>query len=72
MYDYYFWGFNVYIIVDFLKRGVLTLVGEVRLYRNDRCYYYHYFCVMSFHLNSKAQKSETRMATSVQKQDPNA
>ena len=35
-------GFIVYIIVDFVKRGVLTLVGEVRRYRNDR-YYYHYY-----------------------------
>ena len=72
MFDYYFWGFNVYITVDLVKHGVLTHVGEVRRYRNDRCYYYHYFGVMSFHLNSKAQKSEARMTTSVQKQDPNA
>ena len=39
-YDYiteYFLGFNAYIIVDLVKRGVLTLVGEIRRYRNDRC-----------------------------------
>ena len=27
-------------MVDLIKRGVLTLVGEVRRYRNNRCYYY--------------------------------
>ena len=27
---------NVYIIVDLVKRDVLTLVGEIRRYRNDR------------------------------------
>ena len=32
--------FNVYIIVDLVKRGVLSLVGEIRSYRNNR-YYYH-------------------------------
>ena len=29
-------GFNVYIIVDFVKRGVLTFVGEIQRYKNDR------------------------------------
>ena len=32
-------GFNVYIIVDLMKRGVLTFVGEIQHYRNDRCCY---------------------------------
>ena len=31
-----FIGFNVYTFVDLVKRGVLTLVGETRRYRNDR------------------------------------
>ena len=36
------WGFNVYVFVGLIKRGVLTLVGEIGLwrYRNDRYYYY--------------------------------
>ena len=33
----------VYIIVDPVKHGVLTLIGGIQHYRNDR-YYYHY-CV---------------------------
>ena len=35
---------NVYILVDLVIRGVLTLVGEIERYRNDRCgyYYVHY------------------------------
>ena len=32
--------FNVYIIADFVKCGVLTLVGEIRHCRNDRYSYY--------------------------------
>ena len=32
--------FNVSVIVDLVKRGEVTLVGEIRCYRNDR-YYYH-------------------------------
>lgn len=32
-------GFNVCIIVDFVKRGVFIFVGELQRYRNDRyCY----------------------------------
>jgi len=31
-----FRGFNVYIIVDFVKCGVQTLISEIRRYRNDR------------------------------------
>ena len=30
--------FNVYIIPDLVKRGMLTLVGETRRYRNDPYY----------------------------------
>ena len=37
---YNFWGFDVNIIVDLVKRGVLILVSEIRRYRNDRYYYY--------------------------------
>ena len=37
----YFLGFNVYIIVDLVKCGVLTLVGEIWCYRNDLYYYYY-------------------------------
>jgi len=29
-----------YIFVDLVNRGVQTLVHEIRLYRNGRCYYY--------------------------------
>ena len=36
-----FSGFNVCIIVDLVKRGVLTLVGEIRRYRSDRYYCGH-------------------------------
>ena len=35
---YYLYSFSAYIFVDLVKRGVLTLVGEIRRYRND-CYY---------------------------------
>ena len=31
----HFWDFNVYIIVDLVKRGVFTFVGAIRCYRND-------------------------------------
>ena len=34
-------GFNVHVIVDLVKRGVLTLLGDIRRYRNDRYYYYY-------------------------------
>ena len=30
----------MYIIVDFVKRSVLTIVDEIWRYRNDRYYYY--------------------------------
>ena len=40
------WGYNVHITVDLVKRGVLTLVGEIRRYRNDRYYYYYYFMLV--------------------------
>ena len=33
------YDYNLYIIVDLVNHGVLTLVGEIRRYRND-CYYY--------------------------------
>ena len=33
----------MHICVDFVKRVVLTHVGEIRLYRNDRYYYYCYY-----------------------------
>ena len=39
---YNFLGFNVHIIIDLVKRGVLTLVSEIRRYRNDYYYYYYY------------------------------
>ena len=29
--------------LDLLKRSVLTLVGEIWRYKNDRCYYYYYY-----------------------------
>ena len=41
-YDYIIiWGFNVYIIIDLVERRVLTLVGEIWRYRNDRYRYYY-------------------------------
>ena len=30
----------VYIFLDLVKRAVLTSVGELWRYKNDRCYYY--------------------------------
>ena len=45
---YYFSGFNVYIIVGLVKRGVFTLVGEILRYRNDRYYYYYYLLYSLF------------------------
>ena len=33
--------FYEHVFVDLVTRGVLTLVGEIRRYRNDR--YYHYY-----------------------------
>ena len=36
---YYFWGFNVYIIVDLVKCCVLTPVSEIWCYENDHYYY---------------------------------
>ena len=29
----------MYIFADLVKRGVLTIVGEIRRYRNDCCYH---------------------------------
>ena len=39
-YDYNFLGFNLYIIVDLVKDGVLTLVSEIQHCGNDCDYYY--------------------------------
>ena len=39
-FNYYIRGLNVYVSVDLVKHGVQTLVPEIRLYRNGRCYYY--------------------------------
>ena len=42
--------FNVYIIVDLVKRGVLSPVGEIRRYRNDRSsssFFFFFFCKRS-------------------------
>ena len=33
--------FVVAVVVDLVKRGALTLVGEIQHYRNDRYYYYY-------------------------------
>ena len=39
-YDYvFFLRFYVYIFVGLLKHGVLTLVGVIQCYGNDRYYY---------------------------------
>ena len=38
-------SFNVYIFVDLVKYGVLTLVDEILHYGNDCCYYY-IFCII--------------------------
>ena len=40
LHDYDLCGYNnyIYIIGGLVKRGVLTLVGEIRYYRTDRCY----------------------------------
>ena len=38
--------FNVHILVDLVKRGVLILVGEIRRNRNAR--YYYYFILFYF------------------------
>ena len=43
------WGFNAYIIVDLVKRGVLTLVSEIWRYRNNRCYYYDFIFLAHGH-----------------------
>ena len=40
---YYFRSSYVYSIVDLLKCGVLTLVDEIRRYRNDRYHHYYYY-----------------------------
>ena len=45
---FYFWSFNAYISVDFVKRGVLTRVGNDRydVVDDDDYYdydYYHYY-----------------------------
>ena len=32
----------IYVFVDLVKRGVLTLLGEIQRYRNDCCCYYQY------------------------------
>ena len=36
---YYFLSFHLYIFVDLVKSGMLTLVDEIGRYRNDRYYY---------------------------------
>ena len=46
-YDYiiiHFGVFSVYIFVDLVKCGVLTLVGEIRHWSNDCYCYYCYTC----------------------------
>ena len=47
LYDYDFWGFNEYIIVDLVKRSVQTLVREIQHYRNDH-HHYHYYQLLYF------------------------
>ena len=45
LYDYAdFLRFCVHIFVDLAKRSVLTYVGEIWRYRNDRDYYHYYCC----------------------------
>ena len=34
--------------VYFVKCGVLNLVGEIRRYRNDRCYSYSYYLLYAY------------------------
>ena len=47
--DQSFLGFNVYISVDLVKRGALSLVGKIWRYRNDRYYHLsHSFSEVSF------------------------
>ena len=43
LYNYYFWGFNVCILVELVKCSVLTLVSEIWHYRNYRCYYFEFY-----------------------------
>ena len=37
---HYLSGSNAYVIVDLVRRGVLSLVGKIRRYRNYHYYYY--------------------------------
>ena len=43
MFVYFFLEFYAYIFISLVKRGVLTLAGEIRRCRNASCYrdYYH-------------------------------
>ena len=39
----------VHSFIELVKRGVFFLVGEIRRYRNDRCYYYYYYAQVWHH-----------------------
>ena len=50
----------MYIIVDLVKRGVLSLVSDMRRYTNNRYYYYYSFehpCHYRYPLSSSADHS---------------
>ena len=82
LYKYYFRGFSVYILLVLVKRSVLTLVGEIWRYRNER--YYCYYCLFKGSAKCcciamvvvadspvKKKKNETEMSASVLKRDQN-
>ena len=52
VYNYYFWGFNIYIFVDVVKRGVCTITDEIRRYRNDRYYIFMIIILIGQQWNS--------------------
>ena len=52
--------FNVYIIVDLVKRGVHILVGETRHYKNYLYYYYYYYYYSNTNMNYWCEGNGTR------------
>ena len=62
LYNYYFWGFNVYISVNCVKHSVLTVVDKIRCYKKWRLLFVFVFSIAV--LLGRLQDSSTLYWTS--------
>ena len=57
--EYIILRFYVCIFVDLVKGCVLTIVGDIPCYRNDRYYYYHQQCSSSSSSSRRRRRSNS-------------